>query len=127
MKNHLLFPLALLFAVLAFSLWNGTSISNEVSRWQQQLDQSDLLAQAEDWAGAVSVLTFGYEDWSQHQTWLHIVSHHNVIDDAESMYHRAMAFAVTREPSEFRAELADLREQLGLLAETERFSLKNVL
>ena len=127
MKNHLLLPLALLFTILTFSLWNGTSISNEVSRWQQQLDHSDLLAQTEDWAGAVSVLTAGYNDWSQHQTWLHIVSHHTVIDDAESMYHRAIAFAAAREPSEFRAELADLRDQLGLLAETERFSLKNVL
>lgn len=39
----------------------------------------------------------------------------------------AMAFAATRELTEFRAELADLRDQLRLLAEMERFSVKNVL
>lgn len=49
------------------------------------------------------------------------------MDDAEAMYRRAMAFAATRELTEFRAELADLRDQLRLLAEMERFSVKNVL
>ena len=43
------------------------------------------------------------------------------------MYRRAMAFAAARESSELRAELADLRDQLRLLAEMERFSIKNVL
>ena len=49
------------------------------------------------------------------------------MDDAEAMYRRAMAFADTRELSEFRAELSDLRDQLRLLAEMERLNLKNVL
>ena len=43
------------------------------------------------------------------------------------MYHRARAFVLTKEDSEFRAEAADLRTQLALLAEMEQFDLKNVL
>ena len=43
------------------------------------------------------------------------------------MYHRSLAFAQSREDSELRAELADLRDQLRLLAEMEEFSVKNVL
>ena len=35
--------------------------------------------------------------------------------------------SAARESSELRAELADLRDQLRLLAEMERFSIKNVL
>ena len=49
------------------------------------------------------------------------------MDDAEAMYRRAMAFAATRELTEFRAELSDLRDQLRLLAEVERLDVKNVL
>ena len=33
----------------------------------------------------------------------------------------------TRELTEFRAEISDLRDQLRLLAETERLDIKNVL
>ena len=43
------------------------------------------------------------------------------------MYRRAAAFLKTREASELQAELADLRDQLRLLAEMERFSIKNIL
>ena len=49
------------------------------------------------------------------------------MDDAEAMFHRALAFAERREDSELRAELADLRAQLRLLAEMEELSLRNVL
>ena len=49
------------------------------------------------------------------------------MDDAEAMYRRALAFAAAREPDEFRAEIADLRDQLRLLAEMERLDIRNIL
>ena len=120
-------PLALLAAILAFSLWNSACMTLQTDRWREQLRQADALAQAEDWPEAVNALTASYEDWSDHQTYLHIVSQHDAVDDAEAMYHRCLAFAATQEVTEFRAELADLRDQLRLLAEMERFSIGNVL
>ena len=59
-------------------------------------------------------------------SYLHMVSQHNAVDEAEAMYRRCLAFAAAQEPSEFRAELAGLREQLRLLAEMERFSARNI-
>lgn len=120
-------PLAVLAATLAFALWNGAVMTGHTDRWRTQLEQADALAQAEEWSQAVEVLTDSYTDWSGKQTYLHIVTEHDAVDDAEAMYRRAMAFAATRELTEFRAELADLRDQLRLLAEMERFSVKNVL
>lgn len=120
-------PLAVLAATLAFALWNGAVMTGHTDRWRTQLEQADALAQAEEWSQAVEVLTDSYTDWSGKQTYLHIVTEHDTVDDAEAMYRRAMAFAATRELTEFRAELADLRDQLRLLAEMERFSVKNVL
>ena len=119
--------IAVLSAILVFSLWNDSRMSSETSRWRAQLDQADALVQEERWEEARAKLTESYEDWSSRQTYLPIVSQHDAVDDAEAMYRRAMAFADTRELSEFRAELSDLRDQLRLLAEMERLNLKNVL
>lgn len=120
-------PLAVLAVILAFSLWNSAAQSRDAARWQAQLDRADALAQAEDWPGALSALEESYADWSRRQTYLHIVSHHGSLDEAESLYRRCLAFAETEEPAELRSELAALRHQLGMLAETERFSIGNIM
>ena len=75
----------------------------------------------------MDALRKSYQDWSSLQTYLHIVSRHDALDDAEAMYQRALSFGVAREDSEFQAEVSDLRDQLRLLAEMERLNVKNVL
>ena len=120
-------PLAVLAAILVLSLWNGRVMERRTSRWQAQLQQVRELAVAERWQAAEAALTDSYSDWSRSQTYLHIVTEHDAVDDAEAMYRRCLAFAATQEVTEFRAELADLRDQLRLLAEMERFSIGNVL
>ena len=127
MKKGLLVPAALLAAVLAFCLWNSAAMTACTDRWRAQLEEADRLAQAGDWENAAAAIREGYADWSARQTYLHIVTSHDAVDSAEAMYHRALAFAESREDSELRAELADLRDQLRLLAEMEEFSLRNVL
>ena len=127
MKKSLAVPLAVLGVILAFALWNSRCVTAETDHWREQLRQADILAQAGEWERAAAALSDSYGDWSARQTYLHIVAEHDAIDGAESMYRRAMAFAATEELSEFRAELADLRDQLRLLAELEEFSIGNVL
>ena len=123
----LLGPLALLFAILAFSLWNSAAMAADTERWRDQLDQVEGFARAEDWSAAAEALGDSYRDWSRRQTSLHVVSQHEAVDDAEGMFRRAMAYAGAEEASDFRAEISDLRDQLRLLAEMERFSLRNIL
>lgn len=127
MKKDMLPPVAVLAVILAFALWNSAVITGHTQRWRDQLQQAEALALDENWQAAGNALAKSYEDWSDRQVFLHIVSEHEAVDDAEAMYRRAMAFAAEQESSEFRAELADLQDQLRLLAEMERFSLKNVL
>ena len=127
MKKGLLVPAAQLAAILAFCLWNSAAMTACTDRWRAQLEEADRLAQAGDWENAAAAIREGYADWSARQTYLHIVTSHDAVDSAEAMYHRALAFAESREDSELRAELADLRDQLRLLAEMEEFSLRNVL
>ena len=127
MKKSLAVPLAVLGVILAFALWNSRCVTAETDHWREQLRQAELLSQAGEWERAAAAPSDSYGDWAARQTYLHIVAEHDAIDGAESMYRRAMAFAATEELSEFRAELADLRDQLRLLAEMERFSIGNVL
>ena len=111
MKRMLLPPIFVLAALLAFSLWNIRHMEEETDRWAEALD----------------ALWESYDDWSHSQTYLHIVSHHDAVDDAEAMYRRAIAFGETEELSEFHAELSDLRDQLRLIAEMEALNIRNVL
>ena len=112
----------ILAAILVFSLWNSSYMTASTVRWREQLQQADAQAQSEAWTEAVDTLAGSYDDWSESQTYLHIVARHDTVDDR-----RALAFAATRELTEFRAEISDLRDQLRLLAETERLDIKNVL
>ncbi len=127
MKKGILPPLAVLAAVLAFCVWNSAAMSADSLRWRDQLQQAGILAREEKWSAVQKALQESYQDWSDHQTYLHIVTGHGTVDEAETMYRRCAAFAGAEESSEFQAELAGLREQLRLLAEMERFSVRNVL
>ncbi|MBE6995875.1 MAG: DUF4363 family protein [Ruminococcaceae bacterium] len=127
MTRRILPPLVILILIFALALENGRYMGAETDRWQAQLHEAEAFSRAEDWTSAAETLEASYRDWSRRQVYLHIVTEHDALDDAEAMYRRAMAFASVQEDSEFRAELADLRTQLRLLAEMERVSLKNIL
>ncbi len=108
-------------------MWNCQTITARTDRWAGQVEEAASLAQSEDWPAVRESIEASYQDWSQSQTYLHIVENHDAVDDAEAMYRRLAAFAQAEEPSEFQAEAADLMDQLRLLAEQERFSIENIL
>ena len=120
-------PLTVLAAILVLALWNGRVMEQRTSRWRAQLQQVQELAAAERWQAAEAALEDSYEDWNRSQTYLHIVTEHDAVDDAEAMYRRSQAFAAAREPAELQAELSDLRDQMRLLAEMEKCSIRNIL
>lgn len=126
MKAYLLSVLTLL-AVLSLALWNSASMAGRTQRWQGQLDQVEALATDGAWEEAYQSLEESYGDWSSSQAYLHIVSHHDVLDEAEAMYRRAAVFICLQEESSLLGELSDLRHQLRLLSEMEQLSIKNVL
>ena len=126
MKAYLLSALTLL-AVLFLALWNNASMTERTQRWQSQLDQVENLVQDDAWEKAAAALEESYDDWSDSQTYLHIVSHHDVLDEAEAMYRRAAVFLRIREETSLLGELSDLDHQLRLLSEMEQLSIKNVL
>ena len=72
----------ILAAILVFSLWNSSYMTASTVRWREQLQQADAQAQSEAWTEAVDTLAGSYDDWSESQTYLHIVARHDTVDDA---------------------------------------------
>lgn len=127
MRKPLFRPICILLVIFLFSLWNSYHIQKNTAHWSETLQQAVSYVQSENWAFARKALHQSYEDWSRAQTYLHIVLEHDAIDDADAMFRRAFSFAETQDTQELQAELADLIDQLNLLAEMEQLSLKNVL
>ena len=125
--KRLLLPILILLGIVAFSLWNSTTLERSAQRWCSQLEGASALAAGEKWDGAAAALEGSYRDWERHQMYLHIVASHDAVDSAEAMYRRAMAFGATRELSEFLAETADLSAHLTMLAQSEGLRLSNIL
>ena len=127
MKKDYLVPITILAVIFGFALWNGITIQKNTARWSSQLQQAVQMISTENWDSINCTLQNSYNDWQNRQTYLHIVLEHDTINDADAMYRRALAFTKAQEPKELRAELANLQDQLTLLTEMERLSLKNIL
>ena len=120
-------PAGLLAVILAFSLWTGRYVEQRTDHWTGLLEEIEDLARQEDWEQAEKRLEAAYADWDGSQTFFHTIMDHDELDEAESLF--AGAFAVCREEdgADFHMLLAQLMEQLHLLAETQSTSVKNIL
>lgn len=127
MRHSYVLPLGVLTVILAFCMWNARSMTGCTDRWSGQLKQVESLAMEARWQDAEKALEESYADWQRFQTYLHIVSRHEVADNAESMYRRAAVCTDEQDLKELQTELSDLRHQLGLLAEMEQCNLRNIL
>ena len=101
-------PIFVLLLLLLFSLYANVSLSRRCDEWAAQLENL-------------------YASWQSQQGWLHILIHHDVLNDTEALLHRCMTLASAGTLDELPSELAELRVQFRLLAEMQHFSLKNIL
>ena len=125
--RFLLPPLLLLALLTGGTLYHAHTVEHLTEAWIASLETAASSALRDDWDSAAERLADYYAGWQSSRTYLRITVSHAVIDEAEAMYRRAMAFAETQELSEFHAELAGLRAQLRLLADAERFHAENIL
>jgi hypothetical protein len=120
-------PVGLLALILGFSLWTGRYVELRTQHWTALLEETGEAARQEDWGEAADRLERAYEDWDSSQTFFHTIMEHDELDKAEDLF--AGAFAVCREEdgADFHTLLAQLINQLRLLAETQNGGIKNVL
>ena len=120
-------PVGLLAVILGFSLWAGRYVELRTEHWSALLENAGRAAQMEGGDSAGERLEKIYADWDSSQTFFHTIMEHDELDQAEELF--AGAFAVCREQdgADFHTMLAQLMNQLKLLAETQSVSIKNIL
>ena len=120
-------PISVLALMAALSFWNGAAIGGYTEQWISGTERSEDAAAAGDWETAKAELDAVYEHWNTKQTYLHIVEFHGELDAAEASFQRALACADTKDETEFRCEIRELRSQFRLLAEIEEINIRNIL
>lgn len=126
-KMDLWTPILVLTILLAAALGNGFFLKSTADRWQDQLKQTESAAAAGDWDSVRVSLDQVYQDWEQHQTYLHIVSDHETTTQADILFSRLRTNADLAESGFFLRDLAELQEQLRDLASAEQLSIRNIL
>ena len=124
--KHCAPAISVLVLLLLLCIWNSVSMTSRTDRLREQLDRAEALAMAEDWEGTCQLLRKSHQDWTADRTLLRVVSTHGLLDEAEVLYRRSLAFAADRNEGEFLADLSSLKAQLFLLAEREQARLSNI-
>ena len=119
-------PIFVLAALLAFSVWNAVHLTRRCALWQQELAAADSAAIAGDTGEAAAALARLRALWQADQVYLHIVVTHGDINNAETLLRRAVLLCQA-DSEELRPTLAELRACLGMVAETQQISIKNIL
>ena len=123
----LIVSLTALAVILAFSLWSGNYVAERTETWSRQLADADASVQQERWKEAGEQLRLTYADWGTSQPFLHTIMEHDELDEAESLFATVFAACDEQDPPDFHAAIAQLKTQLGLLAETQAISIQNIL
>ena len=120
-------PCAILALILALSLYNTETMDRYVTAWCEELNAAQEAADGGDWAEAEAQIRSVRSAWEDKQSYLHIVSVHAELDEAEALLAKSLSFALDQDDAEFRANTAELITQLRLLSEIQEVSIKNIL
>lgn len=125
--KHFYIPVVILAVILGFSLWAGRYVELRTDHWNALLEQADREGRLENWNSAQEQMDRIYEDWQGSQTFFHIIMDHEELDKVEDLFAGAFAVCEEEDDADFHQLLAQLRQNLTLLAETQQASIKNIL
>ena len=123
MKRFLIVPSLVLAALLALCILNAAALNRRTGRWMDQADRIAQLAAQERWDVAREAMDALADSWDGAQDYLHVVIHHETLDAAQATLSRCRL----EQGDDLLPELTQLRQQLELLDELERLSLRNIL
>lgn len=120
-------PALVLAALLTASFWNAGQIESDVAPWREAVESAVSAAERDDWSAALTAVRDARDDWYDHHAYFHIVIAHDELDQVDALFAKAESYAVEHDMPEFRAEAAELLEQLDILVETQKLTVRNVL
>ena len=126
MKMKLLSAGVLLLLILT-GFGNSIYVTARCEGWERQLTAAEAAAVEEDWETAKIQLDALYRSWDKAEDYLHIVLHHEEVEDALVLMQQCRLFAALQDGDALLAAGEQLRCQYRHLAETEELHLKNIL
>lgn len=106
---------------------NSVYVTARCEGWERQLTAAEAAAVEEDWETAKIQLDALHRSWDKAEDYLHIVLHHEEVEDALVLMQQCRLFAALQDGDALLAAGEQLRCQYRHLAETEELHLKNIL
>lgn len=106
---------------------NSIYVTARCEGWERQLTAAEAAAVEEDWETATIQLDALHRSWDKAEDYLHIVLHHEEVEDALVLMQQCRLFAALQDGDALLAAGEQLRCQYRHLAETEELHLKNIL
>ena len=121
------FPAVILLGILLLSLRAGYRIQQQTELWSEMLAETARLTETAQWGQAEQHLQALCSDWHAHQTALHTVIDHHRLDEAELLLTEAITTCRNRDAAALCGQLVKLQVQMQQLAETQAFTIRNIL
>ena len=126
MKMKLISAGVILLLILT-GFGNSVYVTARCEGWERQLTAAENAAVEEDWETATIQLDALHRSWDKTEDYLHIVLHHEEVEDALVLMQQCRLFAALQDGDALLAAGEQLRCQYRHLAETEELHLKNIL
>jgi len=126
MKMKLISAGVILLLILT-GFGNSVYVTARCEGWERQLTAAEAAAVEEDWETATIQLDALHRSWDKAEDYLHIVLHHEEVEDALVLMQQCRLFAALQDGDALLAAGEQLRCQYRHLAETEELHLKNIL
>lgn len=127
MRTNFWVAVALLAIVIAFGLWETTTMSGVANRYISAAEELQALIRDEQWQRADEVVSAYRERWDESGSWLQTLVIHEELDAVDMALRRIHAGVEARDQSLCGEGCAELREYAEHLYHRDAFTLGNVL
>ena len=118
---------ALLLALLLGTVGNAWYLDGLSRSYQEQLTAAQEMAEGGGWEEARRLTDQVYQDWQGRTFYFHVLLRHTDTDAVHLTFQEVGEYLRLEELDQYTAANARLITQIGLLAEMEQLSWKNVL
>jgi len=125
--RRLWIAVALLAVMLGGTLGNAWYLGGVIDGYQRRLTTAQDLAGRGAWEQAEQLTSQVYQDWQDRDSYFYILMRHVDTDAIYLTFQEVREYLKLEEMDQYTAANARLVAQLGLLAEMEQLTLKNVL
>ena len=120
-------PLALLTAILLFSLITGSYVQRCTQEWISLLEECDDSLRKEQWEHTEAFLGEALSAWEARAALFHMFLDHDALENIDQLFSGAFAACRQKDRVELQIFLYQLHSQFLFLADTQRTTLKNIL